>query len=180
MLYPLILAVTAFVLFIVYNSTIIGIYGIPRSLSTSFYLLQDTKAGLGYVFSVFMGLTTGLLMPAWIEISMAVGPWMNNFTFLAFFCAAAICFVGAAPAFRSSKMEDTVHTVSALIAAAAGLLWCFIVCWQIFWVPLIGIAIAAILGASTKTWKTCTEYWLEMMAFLATFGTIITECALLM
>jgi hypothetical protein len=40
------------------------------------------------------------------------------------------------------------------------------------------MAIPALIATITKTWKTSRDYWLEMMAFIATFATIITMYAL--
>jgi hypothetical protein len=54
-----------------------------------------------------------------------------------------------------------------------------VVCWNIAYVPTIGAAIPAIVGACTKTWKFAQIYWLEMMAFGATFATVITASILL-
>lgn len=69
------------------------------------------------------------LLPAWLDLGEAMSTWSTYLQPLAFFTCAAICFVGAAPAFRSNKLEGTVHTVAAITAAVASLAWCLIVCW---------------------------------------------------
>lgn len=179
-MWQLITVCSAFLVFIIYNVALFPQFGIPKSLSESFYLYDKKKKGLGYIFTIFMFTMALCLMPGWLEISDMWSSWSNNLTFLAFFTAAAICFVGAAPAFRANKLEGTVHSVAAKLCAATALLWCFVVCWNIAYVPAIGAIIPAIVGACTKTWKTAQVYWLEMMAFGATFATVITAAAILL
>ena len=81
------------------------------------------------VFPAMMGTMGFTLLPAWLELGEMISPWSTNLNVLAFFACAAICFVGAAPAFRSNKLEGTVHTAAAITAAVASLAWCLIVCW---------------------------------------------------
>ena len=46
------------------------------------------------------------------------------------------------------------------------------------YVPLGVAGLIAAVGAITKTWKSASVYWLEMMAFGATFVTVIVELIL--
>lgn len=174
----LILCCASLAVFIAYNIALLVKFGVPSSLSNSFYLYNDIKKNLGYIFTGFMFLMAMLLMPGWLEVGEAVSSWSTYLQPLAFFAAASIVFVGAAPAFRSSKMESTVHSVAAKVAAALSLAWCFVVAWQIMYVPIIACLFPVIAASITKTWKSGLTYWLEMMAFDATFATIITECAI--
>lgn len=127
------------------------------------------------VFPAMMGTMGFTLLPAWLELGEIISPWSTNLNVLAFFACAAICFVGAAPAFRSNKLEGTVHTAAALTAAAASLAWCLIVCWQIMYVPILAAGLVALAAWLSKTFKSGLTYWLEMMAFGATFATVIVE-----
>lgn len=175
----LILTVVSFAIFIAYNSVAIGIFGIPWSMSKTYYLYEEKKKGLGWIFTIFMWVMTFTLISGFLEISDAVGPWMNNFTFLAFIAAASIAFVGTAPRYRDD-FEGSVHMTAAKICAASALLWCFLVCWNIWYVPICAAVIPAVIGAITKTWKSSRDFWVEMLAFFATFATIIGECIVLM
>lgn len=168
----------SFLLFIIYNSVAIGIFGIPWSMSKTYYLYEEKKKGLGWIFTIFMWIMSLTLIPAWIEISLFVGPWMSYFTFLGFISGACIAFVGTAPRYRDS-LEGNVHMTAARICAVTALLWDFLVCWNIWYVPLIAMIIPTVIGFITKTWSECRDYWLEMLAFDATFATIITEELLL-
>lgn len=177
---PLILVLIAFALFIIYNVVICVTYGIPTSLSVSFYLLNSTKKGLGYVFTGFMFVMALLLMPAWIQLSEVVSSWSHNCTFLAFLACGSIAFVGAAPAFRSCPLESKVHSISAKLAAAFSILWCGIVCYKLLWLLPIAFVVSFGIAFLSKTLnKTYFTYWIELVAFLYTFSTITLQYCLL-
>jgi hypothetical protein len=146
-------------------------YNLQTSLSASYYVLPKN---LRWLFTAMMWLCAGLLMPAWIEIADSFLDWRSYLTVLSFFTCALICFTGAAPNFRGCVLESKVHTISATTAAITALLWCFIAGWQIMYVPIIAIAIVTAISVLTKTLKSCLTYWLEMMAFGATYSTVIT------
>lgn len=177
----LILTLVGILIFVVYNSVVIGKFGVPSSLSASFYLWNGVKKNLGYIFTGMMFAMAFCLMPGWLEITEVITPWSHYLTVLPFLAAASIAFVGAAPAFRDCKLENKVHMVSAACAAVFALLWCCVVCYQIAWI-IVPISLIVVWATAfiTKTHKTAATYWWEMVAFLATFVTIITECIILM
>lgn len=163
----LILALISFLIFAIYNIIAIIRFGVLTSLSNTYYLYNSIKKGLGVVFSITLSIVGGLLLPAWLDISDG-----SNFQFLAFLCCAMIIFVAYAPQFKDDKLTSTVHTASAILSAICGLLWIFIV--TPFWyVPLIMGIIFVLIGFITKSLKRCYVYWLEMIAFISTYVTII-------
>lgn len=171
----LVLIIVSLLLFTAYNAVALKRFGVPKSLSDTFYLWNGVKKNLGYIFTGMMGGMSLTLLPAWIEVGNQVSSWSTFLNFLVFFACGAIMFVGVAPAFRSDRTEGLVHELSAKIAAACALIWCFVVCYQIWYVPLACIIAVLIAGLCTKTFKKCSVYWLEMMAFAATFVTVIVE-----
>jgi hypothetical protein len=171
----IILTLISLLLFTVYNTVALKRFGVPKSLSETFYLWNGVKKNLGYIFTGMMGGMTFTLLPAWIEVGNQVSSWSPFLNFLVFFTCGAIMFVGVAPAFRGDRTEGLVHELSAKIAAACALIWCFVVCYQIWYVPLACIIAVLIAGLCTRTFKKCSVYWLEMMAFAATFITVIVE-----
>ena len=176
----LILSLVAIGIFVIYNAVAIHFFGIPKSLSETFYLYQNKKSGVGYIFTGMMFTVALTLMPAWIEITEVISSWSHNLTVLPFFGASMIAFVGAAPAFRSCELESKVHTIAATAAAIFSLLWCAVVCYKIAYIIPISAVIVWGIAFATKTQKTAQTYWWEMVAFLATFATIITECVMLL
>lgn len=172
------LVLISFLLFLAYNIGIVSKFGIPPSLSQSYYLLNGVKKNLGFLFTGMMLTMAFTLLPAWLELGEVISTWSSHLNPLVFFTCAAIAFVGAAPAFRANKLEGTVHEVAAKVAAACSMIWCLVVCWKIMYVPLGVAGLIAAVGAITKTWKSASVYWLEMMAFGATFITVIVELIL--
>jgi hypothetical protein len=176
----LILALVAISIFVIYNAVAIHFFGIPKSLSETFYLYQNKRSGLGYIFTGMMFTVALTLMPAWIEITEVISTWSHYLTVLPFLGAGMIAFVGAAPAFRSCELESKVHTISATAAAVFSLLWCAVVCYKIAYIIPISAVIVWSTAFATKTQKKAQTYWWEMVAFLATFTTIVTECIILL
>ena len=172
------LVLISFLLFLAYNIGIVSKFGIPPSLSQSYYLLNGVKKNLGLLFTGMMWAMSFTLLPSWLELGEVISSWSSYLNPLVFFTGAAIGFVGAAPAFRSCPLESKVHTVAAMIAAVCAVTWCLAVCWEIMYVPLGVAGLIAAVGAITKTWKSASVYWLEMMAFEATFITVIVELIL--
>lgn len=158
--------IIATVIFVAYNAVAMAIFGIPESLSNTYYLYKE-KYNKGVLFPAMMYLVVAFMMPAWITMSEG-----SNFQFLAFLAPAAIAFVGTAPAFLASDLENKVHSISALIAAACSLLWVILVT-PYWWVILIWLGFIALASIFTSSYKTCIVYWLEQVAFLSTFTAAI-------
>ena len=178
----LILILVAIILFLTYNIVAVCIFGMPTSLSDTYYLYESKKKGLGYIFTAMMFLMSLMLMPAWIGISDSMPGWEQYFTFLAFLAAVMIFFVGAAPAFRNIGIENKVHMIAAKACAVFAIAWCAVVCWRIMYIIPIAIGIAWLIGwllrnhtNANRAWTKCSDWIWEMAAFIATFATILTQ-----
>jgi hypothetical protein len=157
--------IVATCIYVVYNAIAIAIFGVPESLSNTYYLWKE-KNGKGWLFCLMMYLVVALMMPAWITISEG-----SNFQFLAFLAPASLMFVGTAPRFKDFSLENKVHTYSAYLAAVCSLLWVGLVT-PYWWVILIWLGLISGVLAITKTYS-CLIYWLETIAFGATFTSTI-------
>ena len=125
----IILVLISLLLFTAYNAVSLKQFGIPKSLSETFYLWNSKKSGLGYIFTGMMFSMAFTLVPAWLELGEVISSWSSYLNPLVFFACAAIGFVGAAPAFRSCTLESKVHTIAAMTAAVCAVTWCLAVCW---------------------------------------------------
>ena len=165
--WKILLVLAAFLIYWAYNSAALSMFSAPKSLSMTYYLFQERKKWQRLLFPIMMVSMAGLLLPAWLEISEG-----SNFQFMAFFAAAGIMFTGTAPAFQSSSLENKVHTISAIFAAVFALLWVAFVAklWYFILVWFIVISLVALL---TKSVKTSYIYWLETIAFMTTFTSVI-------
>lgn len=158
--------IVATAIYVAYNAFSLAIFGVPESLSNTYYLYKE-KWNKGWLFCLMMYLVVALMMPAWITLSEG-----SNFQFLAFLAPASIAFVGTAPRFKSGGLENKVHMTSAYIAAACSLLWVAFVT-PYWWVMLIWLGFIALAAILTSSYKTCLVYWLETIAFGSTFTAAI-------
>ncbi len=157
----------AIFMFLIYNIVALVLFGVPKSLSMTYYLFKNKIDTLKFLFPALMTMLTVFLMPCWLEMSEG-----SNFQFTAFLSAAGVLFVGAAPAFLNSSLENMVHQVSACICAAAALAWICLVT-PYWYIILIVFAVIALIAWLTKTLKTSYIYWLEMVAFISTFISMV-------
>ena len=165
--WSLLFTIIAFVIYLVYNTLAIKKFGVPKSLSITHYLWKGVNHKLFFAFPLMMFLMAGMLMPAWIEMSAG-----SPFQFLSFLAAAAIIFVGAAPSFKRSDLENSVHQWSAYLAAAFAILWIVLVP-HLWYVVALVLALHVVVAICTKTIKTPYIYWLESVAFISTFISIV-------
>ena len=157
----------AFLLYWAYNMAVLSIFGTPFSLSKTFYLFQSRKNWQRILFPIMMVMVGTFLIPSWLEISEG-----SNFQFMAFFAAGGIMFTGCAPAFKSSDLEDKVHTGSAYFAACFALLWIIFVA-HLWYMIVMWAIVVALIAWLTNTIKTSYIYWLETITFMSTFTAII-------
>lgn len=158
--------IIATAIFVAYNAIALANFGVPQSLSMTYYLWKE-KSNKGYVFPCMMYAVVAFMMPAWITMSEG-----SDFQFLAFLAPAAIAFVGTAPAFLSGGIENSVHMWSAVIAAICSLLWVILVT-PYWWMILIWLGLVVLASILTSSYKTAYTYWLEMVAFGAAFTSTI-------
>ena len=158
--------IVATCIYVAYNAISLALFGIPESLSNTYYLYKE-KSNKGWLFPLMMYAVVILMMPAWITMSEG-----SDFQFLAFLAPSAIAFVGTAPAFKSDDLENVVHSTAAIVAAICSLAWVAVI--TPYWVTIpVFFCIYAIKAVWTSSYKTCLVYWLEQVAFGATFTAAI-------
>ena len=156
--------IAAFAIYLIYNVVALGLFGVPKSLSMTYYLYKEKKKDwMGIFFPIMMLSIVAFLTPAWLEISEG-----SNLQFTAFLAVGGIMFTGAAPAFKSSSLENKVHTGSAIFAALFAMIWVMLVA-KMWFVIVIWFFILIISAIVTKSVKKSYIYWLETVAFLSTF-----------
>lgn len=158
--------IVATIIYVAYNAISLALFGVPESLSNTYYLYKE-KSNKGWLFPLMMYAVVAFMMPAWITMSEG-----SDFQFLAFFAPAAIAFVGTAPAFKSHDLENVVHTTAAIVAAICSLAWVAVIT-PYWWMILVWFGFIALAAILTSSYKTCLVYWLEQVAFGATFTSAI-------
>lgn len=157
----------AILLFIVYNIVTLVLFGVPQSLSNTHYLFKQSNESLKFLFPAFITLLCFFLIPCWLQISEG-----SLFQFTAFLSGGSLLFVGCSPYFKNEGLEGMVHSISAYCCAGFAILWIILVT-KLWWIILMVFGLIAAIAIITKTWKTCYIYWLEMVAFISTFISMI-------
>jgi hypothetical protein len=161
-------------IFCAYIGTILAVYGVPASVSETFYLL--TK-GRRWLFTAF----------CW-GVSIIIAPWLDatpeSWQFLAFLAVGGLCFVGTAAEFKEDIVAK-VHFAGAGVCVVASQLWIFIVT-GFWWLSLVCLATAG--GACFVLWRraSCKAgwpqfanviFWVEAWAFVSLFASLILYMA---
>ena len=106
-------------------------------------------------------------------------PWQ----FLGFFMSVFLIIVALDPLLEP-KPDDTdaekkrkhtlliVHTVAALLCAAAVILWTILVCHR-WWLYPVAFALMAFQGFASKTLKSSFVFWAEMALFVSGYAGIL-------
>jgi hypothetical protein len=151
--------ITSITLFVAYVTTVLSLFGIPRSLSESFYLFESRRKGLGYVFTGWCWVMAILVM--FMMAEQSEGCWWQ---FLSLFAGGGLGMVGTAPLFKGH--ERVIHYVSAGVCALSACAWVTLAgCWYVQ-LPLLVIAFA--LGGLHSKFL----FWVETALFLAMFITL--------
>ena len=152
--------------FVLYISSICIIYGIPKSISDSFYLLEkgykDIKWNMSYVFTIFCYVICFSIMPVWLEHTP------KTLQFIPFIAASALAFVGTSPYFKT--INKKIHFVSAIICMIFAILWIYLVAIKYWYAPLnIALMFLILYLLNRKSWM----FYLEMWAFMSLFTSLI-------
>lgn len=163
----MILIEISFILYVMYNLLAISFFGVPSSLSNTFYLYKEYKCQ--WVFSIALILMAGLLMPSWLSLMDG-----SPFQFLSFLVPMSIVFVAISPNFKNDSLDQGVHFIATIIAAALALAANLLVfkTWLILTIVTLIILLMSIV---TKTLKSSWLYWVETIVFLTTYITIICK-----
>lgn len=160
----LVFVITAIAIFVTYIAIAIKLFGIPASISNTYYLYEERHKNLGYIFTAFM-LSVAFLM---VNPMVYLGTF-ESWQLLGFVCPSGIALCGSAPFFNSGKDEKIVHCVGAITGVVSGLAWCFCLDTKTsIYVTSAMVGLSIFGGVATETEDTCKTFWLE----IAGFGTI--------
>lgn len=152
------LLIISIVLFVSYIGYVIGMYGIPASISDTYYQLGKK----GWLFTLFCLAESSLLVASFIEASK------EEYQSLAFIASVSLAFVGSAPLFKEDYNRN-IHYASAGVCVMASLVWQVL---MVYWyAPLITFLGGVIVLACLKFRK--PVFWMEMCAFISTYITLL-------
>ena len=154
----LILSLTIYIGYTVY----IRIKYKPDCISQSYYLLNN-----GNIFTACMVVIAFLTFPAWVEISPIC------FQFLPFLSVIALMLVGLCP--RYLEKDRIPHIAGASITCILSIVWNIVS--GILFIPallLIVLILIFVLNVKDKL------FWIECLAFLDIYSSIIIKASLVL
>ena len=157
----------SFILIALYIIYIVINYGIPKSISASYYSLKHKAA-----FSLVLLLSIILSFNQFMDVTP------DNFKFLPFIFCSGILFVAAAPNFNSSDLTLKVHCVAAIISFVTSQIWAAIIdptpliLW-LFVLFYIIVKLRKYKHFSLVLENTCIKFWTEIAMLLVIFSEII-------
>lgn len=134
-------------------------FGIPASISDTYYLLERKRRGLGWLFTAFCWGVSLTLLPAWLDMTP------EAYQAVPFLSAAGLMFVGAAPQFKL-PLTGPVHFVAAGVCCVAAGLW--VALSGVWWTLPAAYAAGLALAAVDHRWM----FWIEIAAFASVFLSI--------
>ena len=151
--------------FTAYLLLMILMFGIPTSLSDTFYLLQAHKKWASVAFVLLMYSIAITLVAPIIDATP------DGLQIFAFIPIVGIGFVGAAPLFKGQ--DSLVHKVAALAAAIGSIFWVLLTHID-YWPYLVFSAILfGTIMLLSKTIK-CYIFWAEMVVFYSMYAILIS------
>ena len=153
------------ILFLVYVGYIIIKYGVPTSLSNSYFMMKPSYRNLFTVFTVIES----------FAVMLSIFPKIHDFStiILTILAIIGLVFVGIFANFKD-KIQKFFHFTGAILSAIATIIWTLII-WKYSWIILL---ILGVVGISTSLIfnKKNIVFWLEMVCFVHYF--IITTLIL--
>lgn len=170
--YKLVFWVISVVAFWGYAIWFVAKFGIPRSWSKTFYILEDKygKDDIGYVYTIAL----------WISMFSLLPVVMDKYP-LMFLPIVLICAVGAAMDSKASRQSDVVHVVGAT-GGIASMLIILALPEQWFgvgaWYAAIPTAIAIWIMMIDKFKPNNNTTWIESLAYIVAHVVVLFKCVL--
>jgi len=150
------LLLIALAILVVYLAATIIVFGIPCSISNTYYLWHIFNLRFLFTFVIW---AVGVLTVIYWEHKCA-----GRYEFLPFLSVSGMMFVGAAAAFKETLTRGTHYTAAAVWAASAIAFFALIGDWQSI---VIG-AVAGLAGCAINRFRNLT-FWAEIAVVFTIF-----------
>ena len=162
------LTITSLVILMSYTVAVCIKFGIPTTLSESYYFIYKK-----YLFTLVMWLSGFLLLPPIMEMTG------GDTQIIPFLSIVGIMIVGAAPKYK--EQERTLHIIGATMAGFFSQLWIILYAypWTLLtWAILIIWAIGILIESKLVKWSEELDkrkwfFWAEILAFINLYLNII-------
>ncbi len=153
----------SFILFLIYLFGTVSVFGIPESVSDTYYQWKQKEPKLSVLFPLFCVLAGTSLLSGWVVLSEG-----RSYQFLTFLAPAALVFVGVACQFKE-QLTRTVHYGAAVVCFVCALLWLWLE-GRWFLPGILFFPCLCIAFFNRNNWL----FWIETAAFISVYLTLIT------
>lgn len=169
------LIIISLAIFLAYVAGTCLYFGVPASISDTYYKLERRHKGLGWLFTAMCWLVGGLLLPALLDLTP------ESYQFTAFLACAGLLFVGAAPQFKLS-LTGAVHYGSAVVCVVFSQIWVGFMVWWVLLPVWIGFVAYILYGVFRHSdffrgriyfVESKPMFWAEVAAIGATYVAIL-------
>lgn len=158
----MVLTILSLIIFLAYVLAVCVAFGVPYSISDTYYKLERVKPRLGTVFTLFCWAVAIFLLPEWLDVTP------DRVQFLCFLSAGGLCFVGAAAQFKQS-LTKAVHYTSAAVCCVFSQVW--VIGSGGWYMSILSFLIFLTIAYRDKKWM----FWIEIAAFAATYSWIFLK-----
>lgn len=153
--------IISIIIFLIYLISIVFMFDVPWSISNTYYLLEEKRKGLGWLFTAFCYGTGGFLLPDWLNVTP------ESYQYTCFLSVAGLFFVGTATQFKEN-LTSAVHYTAAVVCCVFSQIWCIIA--GFWWLSLFSFTYYLIIAgfSKEKNWM----FWVEIAAIMATYISI--------
>lgn len=153
--------IISIIIFLIYLISIVFMFDVPWSISNTYYLLEEKRKGLGWLFTTFCYGTGGFLLPDWLNVTP------ESYQYTCFLSVAGLFFVGTAAQFKEN-LTSAVHYTAAVVCCVFSQIWCIIA--GFWWLSLFSFTYYLIIAvfSKEKNWM----FWVEIAAIMATYISI--------
>lgn len=170
-----IILIVDILIFTVYVVYVLGRFGIPSNLSTTYYYLENQRKGTGLLFPVLLVFICCTTLPIWAYSTYCASAWASMFLFCPLVTLVCLLSVAGSARYKSRPALIYFHYTCAIIAATCAVLWLCLAAYQVIFIILrVSILVGLMLaGITTGTLKSCSLFWLEITAFYCIFFTLL-------
>lgn len=155
--------VKAIFLFLIYNVLSLLLFGVPKSMSSTYYLFKDRMETLKVLFPGSVLAMVVFLTPAMVQITSN-----SPLIILSILYGMSLGFVGIVPFLRDKDENSKLHRIISGIAILFSFLWIIFVT-PYWYIILICLVLFLIISIITKTFKKGWWYWFEDSSLLSIF-----------
>lgn len=169
---PCLVILINILVFSLYNIYILNRFRVPNNLSMTYYWMERQHKHLGLLFPVLILVMLSTTIPIWIHTSLNLSEWTARLTWLIYASLVTLGMVGISARYKRSRALTVFHYTAAISCAVFSIGWIFLACFNIIYIGFSILLLCGFAAWTTRTFRSCWLYWLELTGFYVVFFTL--------